>query len=335
MSHQEIANLIADKKKIVIAQADNPDGDSVASALALEQILHELGKEPILYCAIDIPKHLRYLQGWDRIDKELPNSFDMTIIVDCSSQNLFEIAEKKGELSWILAKPLLVIDHHDVKPTIQATITHNQVEAVSTGEAIYDIAKELEWPLSINACKMLAVSILSDSLGLMTEATTARSIRIIAELVEAGVKLSELEEARRQTTKKSYDLTRYKGLLLNRIELHSDNRIATINIPWEEIEKYSSEYNPSVLVLDEMRLIDTVQIAIAFKIYNNGRVTAKIRCNYGFPIAKELAEHFGAGGHSYASGFKLNNTPFDDIKKECINKATALLDNRSDNYEAL
>src|SRR5690606_5927176 len=133
------------------------------------------------------------------------------------------------------------------------------------------------------------VSILSDSLGLMTQGTSSRSIHIIAELVEQGVKLYELEELRRSFMKKSVELMRYKGQLLQRVEFFDGNRIATITIPWEEIERYSPHYNPSMLVIDEMRFVENVQVAIAFKVYRDGKITAKIRCNPGAAIGAELA----------------------------------------------
>jgi nanoRNase/pAp phosphatase (c-di-AMP/oligoRNAs hydrolase) len=39
-----------------------------------------------------------------------------------------------------------------------------------------------------------------------------------------------------------------------------------------------------------------------------------------------LAEHFGGGGHPYASGFKIQNgKPFNEVKSECIRVATELL----------
>lgn len=322
---KKIQEIIDDSKTIVIAQADNPDGDSLASALALEDILHHLGKEPYMYCAIDMPKHLRHLPGWDRVNKDMPKQFDASIIVDTSSRKLFEVAEKRGELNWVLAKPLIVLDHHDVESTIDATVYHNNKKAVSTGEAIYEIAKELSWPLTLTSRNMIATSILSDSLGLMTEQTTPTSIRTIADLVEQGVNLPELEEARRAMMKKSEALVRYKGELLQRLEYYDGTSVATITIPWSEIEQYSSEYNPSILVLDDMRLTEGTKIAIAFKTYPNGRITAKIRANYGFPIAKDLAEHFGAGGHKYSSGFKVNDDNFEKVKQECIEYAIGLL----------
>jgi bifunctional oligoribonuclease and PAP phosphatase NrnA len=324
---EQIKQFVDGAKDIVIMQADNPDGDSLSSSLALEQILHDMGKTPHLYCGINIAAHLKYLPGWDRVSSDLPKQFDITIIVDTSSKALLEVAEKSGQLSWVAAKPAIVIDHHDVNNTIDfAKVVHNDPKAVSTGEVIYELAKELGWPLDINALNMIAISILSDSLGLMTEATTARSIHIVAELVEQGVKLAELDNARRELMRKSVELVRYKAELLKRIEYTDDNSIATVDIPWEEIEKYSNAYNPSMLVLDDMRLTEGTDIAIAFKQYKDGKVTAKIRCNFGKGIANKLAEHFGAGGHPYAAGFKITDgRALSDIKAETIKVASQLL----------
>lgn len=172
----------------------------------------------------------------------------------------------------------------------------------------------------------LATAIMSDSLGLTTEATSARSIAVISELVENGVSIPELEQARRELMRKKPELVRYKGELLQRIEYFDDDRIAIITIPWEEIEQYSPDYNPSMLVIDDMRMTIGTDIAIAFKTYKDGKMTAKIRCNYGRPIANELAQHFGGGGHAYASGFKIvDGRPFNEIKSECIGVASELL----------
>ena len=163
------------------------------------------------------------------------------------------------------------------------------------------------------------MGILSDSLGLMSQSTSSRSIHIIGELVEAGVNLAELESLRRETLRRDVELIHYKGELLQRVEYYGDNRVAIVSIPWEEIEKYSPHYNPSMLVIDDMRLAKGTDIAIAFKLYKDGKVTAKIRCNYGYGIADKLAEHFGGGGHPMASGFKITDgRSYENIKSETI-----------------
>lgn len=325
---QQIQVIIEAAHRIVVVQADNPDGDSLASALALEQILSDLGKDVHLYCGTEIPSYLRYHEGWDRVHNELPIGFDASIIVDTSAIVLLEQLQKTGAIQWLKAKPSIVLDHHTATaPTIDFATVMYCKDAVATGELIYELSQRLEWGRNNDANRLLAVSIMSDSLGLTTEATSARSIHIIGELVEAGVSIPAMEESRRAMQKKSPELIRYKAQLMSRIEYAADGRVATVDIPWDEIEKYSNEYNPSVLVQDEMRMVRGVAIAIAFKTYPDGRITAKLRANYGYDIAAELAQHFGGGGHPYAAGFKVTRgKPFNEVKSECIQHATQLLD---------
>lgn len=323
---KRIADIIEATKTIVIIQADNPDIDSLASALALETILGQLGKNPILYCGVDLPIHLHYLAGWDRVQREMPKNFDASIIVDTTSDTLLGQLTKNGGKAWIAAKPSIILDHHKTKATIKfASVIYNPL-AVATGEVIYELANQLDWPLDKDTKKLVAIAILGDSLGLMSDATTARSIHIIGEIVEAGISLAEIDAARRATMKRDPELIHYKGKLLQRIEFHSQGRIAIVSIPWEEIEKYSPLYNPTMLAMDDMRLGKDTRVAIGFKIYHDGKITAKIRCNYGFPIADKLAEHFGGGGHPLASGFKITKVrPYDEVKNEAIEVAEELL----------
>lgn len=323
-----IKEIIDTANSIVVLQADNPDGDSLASALALEQILTELGKEVHLYCGVDVPNYLRYLAGYDRVYNELPHNFDASIIVDTSAISLFEQAEKTGDLKWLKGKPCIVLDHHvSAKPSIDfATITYVQ-PAVATGEIIYELANRFDWKRSAVANDMITTSIMSDSLGLTSEGTSARSIAVISELVADGVSIAALENQRRAMQKKSQALIKYKAELLNRIEYSDDNRVAVVHITWPEIEQYSPEYNPSVLVLDEMRQITGVELAVAFKTYPDGRITGKLRGNFGYGVADKVAAHFGGGGHPYAAGFRVTDgKPYNEVKSECLRIATELLD---------
>lgn len=325
---EKIQQILGTAQRVVIIQADNPDGDSLGSALALEQILGDMGKDPYLYCGSGIPSYLTYLPGWDRVSKELPAQFDASIVVDTSAGSLLENLSVSGQQGWIASKPCIVIDHHDVEATIPFAAVICNHPAVATGEVIYELAQQLGWTLNVEAKNMLTIAIMADSLGLTTPATSGRSIHIVAELVEGGVNLAELENKRRDMMRKSQELTRYKGELLQRIEYFADERVATITIPWEEIQTYSPHYNPSMLVMEDMRLTTNTRVAIAFKLYSDDHITAKIRANYGSPIAGKLAEHFGGGGHSYSSGFKMNlkGRPFNEVKSECTQYAAQLLD---------
>jgi phosphoesterase RecJ-like protein len=313
-------------KTIVIIQAENPDGDSLASALALEETLGTQGHEPILYCAVDIPRYLRYLPGWDRVTNEVPKEFDATIIVDAATSPLLEktyavFGNRLGQ------RPSIVIDHHATDIDLRHdTIALTDKDAVATGQVVYELIKQAGWPLETNTANLLAASIMSDTLGLSTPNVTAASVHVLAELIEAGAKMHVTDEARRALNTKSFEIFQYKGRLFERVELQLDGRLSMILIPWEEIAEYSDQYNPSMLVIDEMRLIEGVQVAIAFKTYPDGKVTAKIRANSDAPIADKLAEHFGGGGHPYSAGFKRTDAPYETLRKEVMGVTSRLLE---------
>ena len=94
---EKATSLIDDAKKIIIIQAENPDGDSLGSSLALEEILSDLGKEVILYCPVEIPKYMRYINGWDRIINDFDTSADLAIIVDTGADVLIsKVLETSG-----------------------------------------------------------------------------------------------------------------------------------------------------------------------------------------------------------------------------------------------
>ena len=304
---RSVAELIENSQDILIIQADNPDGDSLASSLALEAILMDLGKSVRMYCGVDMPTYLRYMNGWDRVTNNLPNKFDASIIVDTGAVTLLETLAKNNQLALISSKPCAIIDHHATEPTIEFAKYGLIQPAVASAELIYLVARQQKWKISLDAAEFIAIGIMSDSLGLASEATNSASIRVVADLVDMGVSLAKIDNLRRQSQKKSRKILAYKAELIRRIEYYADDTIAIIQIPWSEIEEYSHEYNPAMLVLDEMRQVNNVKVAVALKSYPDKRVTAKIRTNYGYGLADKIAESFGGGGHAYASGFRVTD----------------------------
>lgn len=317
---------LAQAQKIVVIQAENPDGDSLGSSLALEAILGDAGKDVTMFCAIDIPKYMHYIKGWDRVEKDWPRNQDLAIIVDTSSSLLMQKAlEVPGVRHFLETHPVIVIDHHQ---TVDGDLPFESInviipEAIATSEIIYDIAQEAGWNISADAAESMFTSIQSDSLGLTTPSTTPKAYATAAALVALGAHPHEIETRRREYMKKPADILTYKGKLIERIEYNLEGKLATIHIPWNEIEEYSDRYNPSVLVLDEMRLVEGVEVAIAIKTYPDGKVTGKVRSNA--PISHHIAGFFGGGGHEYSAGFKLFEN-YDTIMQELLKATGEALD---------
>lgn len=323
--YESATTLINDAKKIIIIQAENPDGDSLGSALALEEILGDLGKDVILYCPVEIPKYLRYILGWDRVVTDFDTSADLAIIVDTSADVLItKVLETPGVRHFLESHPVLVIDHHATKSNLTFDHTLLIDDAVATSEIIYRLASDNKWAINTHAAECMLIAIMSDSLGLTTQNVSPNAFFTAGKLTELGASNAAIEERRREFMKKSPEILAYKGELISRIEYLLDGKLAIVHIPWEDIQKYSDQYNPSVLVLDEMRLVEGVQLGVAIKTYPDGKITGKLRGN--LPIAETVAGFFGGGGHKYASGFRAYEN-YDTIVRELVEATDKAISN--------
>jgi len=331
--YDKARELINSSKKIIVIQAENPDGDSLGSALGLEEILGDLGKTVVLYCPVEIPKYMRYINGWDRVVNQFDTSADLTIIVDTMADVLMtKILETPGVRHFLETKPVLVIDHHTTESNLSFNHASLVEDAVATSEIVYSLADSSKWLINKQAAENLLVAIMSDSLGLTVQSVSPKTFFIAGKLTELGASNSVIEKRRREYMKKSAEILKYKGILIERIEYFLDGKLAVIRIPWEEIQAYSDQYNPSVLVLDEMRLVENVEIGVAIKTYPDGKLTGKIRSN--LPISATVAGFFGGGGHEYAAGFRVYES-IDTIIPELLEATEKSIKEYSDDSKVL
>lgn len=317
-------------RQIVVVQADNPDADSLGSALALEHMLSDLGKEVVLYCGVNIPEYLRYVAGWDRVVGDVPRQFDASIIVDASTYTLLEKLRLSGQLAWLKHKPCVVLDHH---ATVEKRLDFTDLQLIdtavaATGELIFNLGRAAGWPVNPQAATCLMAAILGDTQGLTNDLTTAGTYRVMADLTEQGATRASLEELRREYSKMPPKIYAYKGALLARTEFAADGQIAYVSIPQTELYEFSPLYNPAALVQFDMLQVLGVRLAIVFKVYDDGKVTAALRANHGSPVAGRLAESLGGGGHDYAAGFKITDgRTYDTIRTTALTTAAELLKN--------
>ncbi len=327
--YEQFKNSVNSAQNITIIQAENPDGDSLGTALALEEILSDLDKKVHLYCPVDIPKYLRYAKGWDRVSDGFAHDDDLYIIVDTASKTLLDKALRPENLAQLEKKPVIVLDHHKTESDLPFENIMVSEPAVATSELLFKIAQENGWKVNEQAAEHMLLAILSDSLGLTSEAITVDSLRTVTSLVEHGASIAKIEIARREFMKKSASILEYKGKLLQRVEYHVDGQLALVHVPWSEIEEYSDAYNPGALVIDEMRLVEGVKLAAVLKTYPDGKLTGKLRANPEAKIAETVAAYFGGGGHPYAAGFRVFEQ-YDKIVSELISATEKALNE----YEA-
>ena len=323
--YEKFAEFINDKQKICVIQAENPDGDSLGSAIALDYLL--AGKDVTLYCPVNIPQYLHYFEDWSRVSDEFDWRADGYIIVDTAATVLLsKLLDDAAIRNRLYTAPVLVIDHHETEDDLD--FAHEAIIETrpSCTEVVYRMAKACSIDVGQPAAVAIFQGLLSDTLGLTSSAVTDETFEIAAELMRLGANITELEERRREFMKKSPRILDYKADLIKRIEYSLDGALATVHIPWEDIETYSQEYNPNVLILEEMRLVEGVKVAVAVKTYPDGKVTGKIRCDASTPIADKIAGYFGGGGHPQAAGFRTYDTSYEEVVQELVRLVPELMD---------
>lgn len=320
--YDQFSEFLQGKEKICIIQAENPDGDSLGSAIALDYILAQ--SENSLYCPVDIPKYLRYFPDWSRVTNEFDFRADGYIIVDTAAEVLLsKLLDDPAIKNRLYTQPVLVLDHHETPDDLNFEHTAIIENLPACADLIYKIAIDQKLPIPQAAAEALYWGISSDTLGLVSASVTSDTMRVMADLIELGVNPAKLDEERREFMKKSRRILDYKADLIKRIDYALDGQLATVHIPFEDIQAYSDEYNPNVLIIEELRLVEGVIVAVAIKTYPDGKVTGKVRTSA--PIAEQIAGYFGGGGHPYAAGFRTYDTTYEEVVAEIVRILPQLL----------
>ncbi len=321
--YDKFTDFIRNKQRICIIQAENPDGDSLGSAIALDYILQN--SENRLYCPVDIPRYLHYFADWSRVENEFDYSADGYIIVDTAAGILLsKLLDDAAIRNCLYDKPVLVLDHHETEDDLD--FSHEAIIETlpACADLIFRIAKDQQLEIPVEAAKAIYAAISSDTLGLVSPSVTADTMRTMANLIELGVNPAELDETRREFMKKSPRILDYKADLIKKIDYALDGALATVHIPFEDIQRYSDEYNPNVLILEELRLVQGVAVAVSIKTYPDGKVTGKVRTS--LPIADKVAGYFGGGGHPYAAGFRTYDTSYDEVVADLVGVMPRLME---------
>ena len=186
VSLERASELLRRAKNILIICHKHPDGDTLGSALGLRSVLSRIGVRAEVICGDPPPPRFAFMT---EIKSEPSPDFspDLTVTVDVASTGLLGKLEEK-----YADKIDLKLDHHAVGAPF-AKENYVDAKAAGCGEIIFELSKLLlEDTLPKDAMDMLYLAISADSGGFRFTNTTPRTLRIAAELMEAGADTAEI-----------------------------------------------------------------------------------------------------------------------------------------------
>jgi bifunctional oligoribonuclease and PAP phosphatase NrnA len=182
-------DLFKSARRVLMPTHQNVDADGLASPLAMMHALAQCSIEltPLISDG-QFPRSLEFLPGIDRVciygKDELP-AYDILCLADCSDKRRLGAFYTDDESRIEGSTPIVNIDHHVTNDRF-GVVNIVEPKAASTAEIVADLLKLWGTRLDSQIAQCLLSGIYGDTLGLRTEATTARTMRTAADLVDAG-----------------------------------------------------------------------------------------------------------------------------------------------------
>lgn len=304
-----IAGLIKKGERFLITSHVEPDGDSIASQLALAAILGKVGKGATIVNRDSVPKAYMFLPDSDRILRELPREPEFCAVFVLDSPNLERVGVGLSDL--VADTPLINIDHHVSNKGFgdQSLIVP---EASSTSELIYELpgALGVEFDPEIATC--LLTGICADTGGLKQANTSARTLRIVSDLMERGGVLSTVMNHLYEDNTPSK--VRLLGSVLSSLELVDG--VLVLTLTQQMLKEAESNLEESENFAEYALSVRGVRVGILLREKGNGLVRVSLRSREPIDVDR-IAGLFGGGGHPQAAGCQMEGG-IDRVKEEVV-----------------
>lgn len=316
MSLKDIAKVILEANKIGLTFHVSPDGDAIGSTLGLLNGLRELGKDVYVISREVIPDNLSFLPLGEEINgntTEPVEGTDLVIVLDCG--NVERIC---ANLEGFKGK-IINIDHHKTND-FYGDLNHVEEKSAATAEIIYILLNELgfkfkeydEVLVRIGTC--IYTSIVTDTGSFRHSNVTERTHKIAGELIGVGVNNTKIYN--NLFDNKPYEKVKLMGEALSSLKLHLNNKVSFIKLPKELLESLGLANVDTSDIISIALGIKGVEVAVIIKEVEDG-IKGSLRSKNDFDVSK-VAEVLGGGGHTKASGFKLENISLEDAESKII-----------------
>jgi bifunctional oligoribonuclease and PAP phosphatase NrnA len=314
----DIAYHLNKAQRIILTTHVNPDADGLASMLALGCALEKQGKEVELIVDGRVPHRYSALPGFEKIKyrNSNPNAvYDLGILLDSGdvrrSSQIFRDLVATGNIPQTLC-----LDHH-ASEEYTTDIVYSNTRAAATGEIIFRLMREMGMPLNNFIATNLYASIMGDTLGFRSPATSMQTHLIISELMKFGVEHTSLYQKIFES--KTWGKFELFSRARASVQRSSDGSMAWMTVTSQDFHDTETHLDDSAPFVDTIKTIHGIEVAVIFIELPDGRIKVSFRSNGENYNVGEIAQAFGGGGHAHMSGFVTSEpTNVESVKQEVL-----------------
>ncbi len=217
------------------------------------------------------------------------------VAVDTAERHMLGIANTKFTKDCHV---VLGIDHH-MSNSLYADNTCLDENAAAAAEIVNDILNIMNAEFTKETAESIYVGIATDTGCFRYSNTTAKTLRIAADMIDVGIDATEINKQQFETKSPEYALL--EKMAISSMEIHLQGKLAVLAITndmYLESDVDDSETKPLSALT---RQIEGVLVGVTLKEKKKNVFSISIRTN-GDVNASALAERFGGGGHKNAAG---------------------------------
>ena len=304
-----ISSLLAGERFLIFTHV-RPDGDAIGSAFGMQSFLRDQGKHADVVLPADPPS--RYLKfDLDFLRSADVKAYDTIVVLDCAARERIADAGVLAQLQN--EERFFNLDHHITNTVKAAFFDFVCPFASSACEIAAALVFNSGRTFSKRTATLLMAGILTDTGGFKFSNTCGRVLQCAAKLIDSGVDYEELinvlffSKARKQLE--------FEGDLISEcLRFACGGRFAYAFIPPELLEKHNFSLKEDEGLIDLLREIDGVVIAMLVHQHPEGFKVSLRSKDPAYPVAP-IASKFGGGGHLMAAGATVDVPNFETLEK--------------------
>lgn len=320
---REIATRLDAARSIAVTTHVRGDGDGWGAATAIAHHYMPEGSQVHLLAATPYPDRFRFLLG-PEITLHGPGanarralrSADVQVLVDVSEPS--RLGDFEADLN---PGRTLVIDHHP-RPSAELSwaLALIDPDAAATVELVHDVLRATGRPISTPTALSLYVGLVTDTGSFRYSNVNARTHRLAADLVEAGVDPGAVYNELFGTLTAS-ELGTLQAALES-LGHGPDLPMSWIALGAEVTDRYG-ELDDYEWILEHARNVEGTEVAVLFRDLGDGSVKVSLRSN-GPARVSDVARELGGGGHDKAAGAVVSGE-LEDVSRRVLDRCRRLL----------
>jgi phosphoesterase RecJ-like protein len=294
---KEVVALLREAQRVTAITHENPDADTLGAAIAIAIAAERLGKASEVVSADPPPPLLRFLPRIDQVRRAPGLEPDVAVVVDAG--DLLRTGGVATEhADWLARARVANIDHH-ISNTGFGAAAWVDPTAAATCEMVALMLPELGVAIDAELATVLMTGIAQDTHTFAHPNATPRTLRVAAELVEAGAPLSQIN--RTLYVDKPYSTLALWGLMLAGIGHRCEGRIVYASMTNAMLAEVGEEPSAGEGFVDLLGSTEAADITVLFKEVDPSTTRVSVRTSH-HADAVAITSAFGGGGHARAAG---------------------------------